>query len=148
MFTDRQLKSFWSKVDVRGLDDCWNWTAALSQRGRPVFSPQVCRKLGISYLAYRISWILSNGVIPWGKNVLHSCDNPRCCNPRHLWLGTSRDNTQDMFNKGRSGKSKLSPDQVLKIREDPRPRRIIAKENGVTLNMIQKIKSRHSWSQL
>lgn len=148
MFTDRQLRSFWSKVDVKGEDDCWEWTAARNQRGRPVFQPRTCQKLGISYSAYRISWILFKGEIPEGQWVLHTCDNPACINPKHLFLGTAKQNTRDMFGKGRSGKSKLVPSQVLKIRDDPRPRRIIAKEYGVTLNMVQKIKSGHSWRHL
>lgn len=148
MFTNRQLKAFWDKVDVKGPLDCWNWKASKSLRGRPVFNPSGCQKLGISYLSYRVSWVIHYGLVPPGMCVLHSCDNPLCCNPEHLFLGTSLDNTIDMLKKGRGGKAKLNELQVMNIRKDERPRREIASEYGITLNMIQKIKSRHSWRHL
>lgn len=51
--------------------------------------------------AHRLAWTMFNGPIPDGLNVLHACDNPACCNPAHLWLGTQRDNVQDMLRKKR-----------------------------------------------
>lgn len=148
MFSPHQLKSFWDKVGIKGLDDCWEWTAARSLRGRPIYSPRLCKSLGISYLSYRVAWELTRGPIPEGLSVLHRCDNPLCCNPTHLFLGNQLSNTLDMLKKGRSGKAKLEERQVREIKVDERPRRIIAKEYGVTLNTVQKIKSGHSWRHL
>lgn len=51
---------------------------------------------------HRVSWELANGPVPDGMYVLHRCDNPPCCNPEHLFLGTLSDNTQDMLSKGRA----------------------------------------------
>lgn len=146
MISDKLIRSFWDKVQIT--DTCWIWTGSKNSRGRGVFHPSACKKLGISYLAYRVSWIIHYGAIPTGKQVCHTCDNPSCVNPEHLFLGSAKDNTLDMLKKGRSGKTKLVAEQVLLIREDPRPRRVIAKEFNVTLNMIQKIKSKRSWKHL
>ena len=136
--------SFWGKVRIT--PGCWEWTAARNQAGRGILNPRLCRKNGLSPLAYRISWLIHFGPIPSGLHVLHSCDNPGCVNPNHLFLGSPLDNTLDMMRKRRGGKSKLSEDQVRMIRGDQRPRRVIAKEYGVSLNQVQKIKSGYSWS--
>ncbi len=87
---------FWSKVDVRAPDECWPWSSALNEHGYGVFGG---RKLPV--LAHRAMWQVFNGPIPAGMCVLHHCDNPRCVNPAHLWLGTNADNTADMMTKGR-----------------------------------------------
>ena len=105
-------------------------------------------------LAHRISYELSVGPIPPGLQVLHRCDNPPCCNPSHLFLGSHYDNKKDEIEKGRhnfgekNGGSKLTKEQVLKIRDDTRTALAIAAEYGITFNHVYYIKHRRSWKHL
>lgn len=90
------LERFLSKVDKT--DKCWLWTGAKNKQGYGSLkiSGRQCR-------ANRISYQLFNGDIPNGHFVMHTCDNPACVNPAHLITGSPKENTQDMFKKGRNG---------------------------------------------
>jgi hypothetical protein len=90
---------FWSKVRTGTEADCWEWTAGL-YGGKRYGSFRVSKELG-NHLAHRVAFGLSNGGIPDGMDILHRCDNPRCCNPKHLFAGTAKDNVDDMMAKGR-----------------------------------------------
>ncbi len=68
---------------------------------------------GKRFLTHRLVWLLTYGDIPEGQKVLHKCDNPGCVNPEHLFLGTSKDNSQDMVNKGRQEKGESHHSAVL-----------------------------------
>lgn len=85
-------KRFWSKVTVGEPDECWNWTAALNNMGYGVIGTgrRVEGTRGISY-AHRLAWEFTHGTIQDGLLVLHRCDNSKCCNPSHLYLGTYTD---------------------------------------------------------
>ncbi len=113
--TDR----FWSKVDKNG--DCWIWTASRSKKGYGRIGLG-SRKEGVA-LAHRVAYELSIGPIPEGLDVLHSCDNPPCCNPGHLFLGTQQDNMADKIAKGRQPRgaenyrAQLTWEQVDEIRK-------------------------------
>ena len=87
-------KRFWSKV--KKTDYCWNWIAseAGNHYGGFKFRGQTTK-------ANRVSWILHFGEIPKGMCILHKCDNKKCVNPDHLFLGTFADNNLDMMKKGR-----------------------------------------------
>lgn len=110
---------FWSKVDRRSDEECWPWMAAVrkNNEGYGAFWFE-----GRHHPSNRIAYMLSNGDIPLGQVVCHTCDNPRCCNPSHLFLGTPRDNNDDKVCKRRHshaeshGNAKLSNSQVRDIR--------------------------------
>jgi len=120
---------FWSIVNVCGEDECWEWTGYRinGKYGRFYYKG----KKGES--AHRIAWMMTYGEIPEGMFVCHHCDNPPCCNPKHLFIGSFSDNMQDMWNKRRHPnptgrpsetmtgerniKARLTSDNVLRIRE-------------------------------
>ena len=95
--TTDPIKRFWSKVDKRGPDECWPWLAGKGKDGYGSFTAASRKTIGAHCFAY----ILAHGPIPKRLQVLHSCDNPPCCNPAHLWLGTALDNNRDSATKRR-----------------------------------------------
>lgn len=109
---------FYSNI-IKKETGCWEWQAGKTKAGYGQYS--LNKKV---LYAHRLSWELSNKEIPKGMHVLHSCDNPSCINPDHLFIGTQKDNMRDKINKGRSnlpfgirsGVSKLTEEQVTKIR--------------------------------
>jgi len=92
---------FWSKFK-RPKGKCWNWLASLDTSGYGLIrESHGSRNCSTTHKAHRLSWMLFNGPIPDGLYVLHKCDNPKCVNPGHLFLGTALDNAQDRDKKGR-----------------------------------------------
>lgn len=139
---------FWNYVDrTPKADDCWPWTRYIDREG---YGRAVARKPGQSPLAHRHAWILSRGSIPKGSHVLHSCDNPACCNPAHLFLGTHQDNMKDR-NKKRRFYAKLTEDDVRKIRrahESGLSQTQLAKAFGTTPSNISLICNKINWRNI
>ena len=142
------LTRFWSRVERRDLFGCWLWTAVKDGNGYGEISVG-----GKMLRTHRVAYELAVGPIPKGLCVLHTCDNPPCVNPAHLWLGTKGDNTRDCIAKGRGARSKgeahglakLKSKDIPKIRNDDRALRTIAADYGVGRNTICDIKRRKRW---
>lgn len=147
---------FWSGV-LRGLpEDCWVWTKSVDNRGYGKLSSRR-GKGGSPERAHRVSWELHFGTIPQDKEVCHRCDNPRCVNPNHLFLGTHRDNMDDAVAKHRMAHgsnhccAKLSEQDVVEIRalrHDGVAQRTIARMFGVTHSAIEKIDNGQNWKHV
>jgi len=134
-----------------GANGCMEWTGSRNSYGYGRFR----WKRG-AFMAHRVAYELATGApIPIGKVVCHRCDNPPCCNPDHLFLGTPKDNSQDMARKGRSTRgarnpqAKLTDEIVVRIRADlasGETGRNVAKKHNVTPALISKIKRGHIWA--
>jgi hypothetical protein len=95
-FSEKALAHFWRRVDVRGPDECWPFDGATpGRRGRLGMD-------GLCTAAYRIALMIKEGRrLNSSELALHSCDNPACCNPAHLRVGTHAENMRDMTERGR-----------------------------------------------
>jgi len=99
LLTSEDIERFWSKIEIRGGDECWPWIAkATNPAGYGVLK----HKSGKNIIASRISCFLEHGEPPHpAAKSLHSCDNPPCCNPAHLRWGTQKDNVSDAKSRSR-----------------------------------------------
>jgi len=130
-----------AKVRINPDTGCWEWTACLNNRGYGRL-----RTDRDEMLAHRASWIAWNGEIQNGLWVLHKCDNRKCVNPNHLFLGNHEENMRDMFEKGHySPRSKLTKEQVFKILTDERPSKVLAGLFGVCKSTINNLRSRRTY---
>ncbi len=143
----RHNDRFWTKGGKTAT--CWDWTGLRSHAGYGHF-----RFRGGIRRAHRVAWELTRGPIPDGLCVLHSCDNPSCVRPDHLFLGTNADNIRDKTVKGRAakgeinGNAKLTAEQVRAIRSDKRLEREIAADFGIVRSHVRAIKAREKWAHL
>jgi hypothetical protein len=141
---------FWEKVDRRGDDECWEWTASRDPKGYGYVNTPPHRR------AHRLSYALHNGTIPQGMQVMHSCDNPPCVNPAHLRLGTNLQNQEERKARrpwkgprgGAHHKARLTEADVLAIRNDTRTGAALAKAYGVSQSSISSIRHRKSWTHV
>jgi hypothetical protein len=101
---------FWEQVAIGAPQACWLWTGKSSTgHGYGTFTSSYAKALfpnkqSRTYLTHRMAYALHHGPIEEALLVCHACDTPRCCNPAHLFLGSSLDNSRDMVRKGRSAK--------------------------------------------
>jgi hypothetical protein len=161
-------RRFWQKVDRGDGNGCWLWRGGANPGTYGAGSLEG-RHMG----AHRIAWILAHGEIPDGLFVCHHCDTPRCVNPSHLFLGTSKQNMVDCANKGRTlrgdrhyarreafrlargeahGSAKLTEQDVRQIRALYMPRvlgyQALATRYGVGVTAIWAIVTRRTWTHV
>lgn len=148
---------FWAKVERTTADACWLWKGKCKRNGygQICADPEGNVLRGRKLYAHRVAFELAFGPIPTGLHVLHRCDNPRCVNPAHLFLGTHQDNMADMIAKQRHAHGerqptrKLSKHQVRAIRwlahHDPGPQTNLAREFGVSASTVTHILTRQTW---
>lgn len=98
---------FWSKVDIGAPKDCWEWQASLHTSGYGRFKIASYTTM----MANRVALVIHTGEEHLDKFALHTCDNPKCCNPHHLYWGTHSQNMQDMVRRGRNSKRDQSGTQ-------------------------------------
>lgn len=123
---DETRKRFWSYVNIGADFDCWPYLKACFTFGHGAFKAE-----GKSWQAHRMAWTLTNGDIENGLCVLHRCDNPPCCNPSHLFLGTKSANSRDMISKGRHARGDrhaVSKNPLLVTGEN-NPRAVITEDH-------------------
>ncbi len=154
---------FWERVNKGPPDQCWEWKG---YRVKSKLSYGSYRFEGKQWRAHRLAYLFHYGKLPMEMFVCHSCDNPPCCNPAHLWLGTALDNNRDRERKGRGvhvcgkrdginyvrgkshGLAKLTESMINPIREDKRPQRTIARDYGVHQKAISLIKLGQTWQHV
>lgn len=148
---------FWRFVVKGDESECWEWTGSLNNKGYGKIGENAPSRK--TMLAHRASYVLHNGEIPNGFVVCHRCDNPKCVNPSHLFIGTNIDNVADMIAKGRDYRgeprkgelhpgAKITADIVRSIRNDDRPLSVIGKEYNITKGHVSNIKRGKVWKHI
>lgn len=146
---------FWGKVEEGKIDECWEWLAQKIHGGYGAI-----RIEGKLQMAHRVAWSLVFGLIPEDLYVCHTCDNPSCVNPHHLFLGTPKDNMVDAEKKGRlvhyrgeqHANSKLTSDSVRYIRRaypaSGESLQSLAEQFGVSDTLVHQIVHGIGWEHL
>ena len=143
---------FWSRVPGKPQDECWEWSGHCGNHGYGVIRD---RKKFLT--AHRVSYAINRGEIPNGLWVLHTCDNRKCVNPSHLFLGTHRDNDDDKMNKGRQSKgeqtglAKVNSAEVREIRATLKTgltQEAVGAKYGLHQSQVSRIGRSKSWAHI
>jgi len=148
----KYINRIFNRIEIDPVTRCWNSTYASNSWGYAKISIK-SKVLAV----HRIMYEYIHGTIPSDKPfILHRCDNPKCCNPTHLYSGTPQNNVDDMINRNRypdqKGETnygaKLTEKQVKEIRASNKPQPILAKQFNVVRQTISNIKTRRRWKHL
>ncbi len=160
--SDNDILRFWSKVRIRGLDECWPWTAGtVGGYGSFCIFKKFSQSERHMFVSSRVAYLIHHGSVP-DLHICHTCDNRKCCNPRHLFAGTVKDNSDDMIAKGRQvkakgeghGMSKLRDSDIKEIRQRfvKRDRKngesALGREFRVSQTVISSIIRRRTWKHI
>lgn len=144
-----ERERFWKKVVVRADDECWRWTGASNPGGYGRF--RLTSEGNRIVPAHRWAYEQRYGPAPKELHILHRCDNPRCVNPSHLFVGTPQDNVTDKMVKGRSKLNKLTEEQAIyamaRLLVGERATRI-ARDFGVDRSTISHLWGGSTWKHL
>lgn len=157
---------FWKRVERhKSSVECWNWQGFRYPNG---YGQVGTAKYGSRY-AHRVAWVVTNGAIPVGKFICHRCDNPACCNPAHLFVGTPADNSKDMARKKRSAlgerngmhnnplgtnrgernhAAKLTPEIAMQVFQATGTQREIGERFGLSQAQVGQIKRKVNWRHI
>lgn len=140
--SERLRARFHARIDERGEGECWVWTGARTKGGYGVMSGE---HRGDSPLrCHRVAYELHYGPIPDGLHVRHRCDNPPCCNPAHLLVGTNADNVADKVERNRQARTALrgsvNPSTNLNERAVAEIRRLLAERDDRTTRKIVRVR--------
>ena len=133
-------------IDMKNGDvqQCWPWKKSVSGgKGRPYFDVN-----GVKYLAYRLTYEMYHGPIPDKQVVRHKCDNPNCCNPHHLELGSHQENMDDMVERERHGLPHHTVKSIKRLIEKGVSDAEIAERFGQTPENIAKIRQGVSYKHI
>ena len=149
-------KALWERIDQSGGPDaCWIWKGAKSPLGYGRLKIQTKYKVKV-WSPHRLAYELTYSPIPPDLIVCHRCDVPSCCNPKHLFLGTYKDNTHDAYLKGRLIKgskqvnAKLTEEQVAQIRtmRASMTLKVIAERFNISISSVSQIALRKQWKHV
>lgn len=154
--TERDIKRFYGSYKKGGKAECWEWNKHSPSTKYGQFYIK-----DVSVRPNRLSYYLHKGKIPTGKIICHTCDNPPCVNPKHLYAGTYRDNTNDAINRGRhkypgyrgekNGNNTLKEKEVIKIKKLFEKGEIpssLARKFNVSRRCIYHIVQGNTWKHL
>ena len=154
VLTDELIKRFWSNVDKRSQDECWEWRAALRNGYGAIKSK------GILYSSHRLAYTIANGDPPDDLVIGHKCDNRMCCNPAHLEAITYSKNNTDAFARSRKTPTKGEAIHTAKLTEEQvrsickyriatgDGARKIARKFGFSVHSVKAILERHAWRHI
>lgn len=135
---------FWSKVNVLGENECWEWQGGKNSDGYG----NVGKWSGQWWKAHQLSYYLTYGSLPEGRCICHTCDNRSCCNPKHLWIGTHQENMDDMARKERAWGTRLSAKMAVEMRRERKAGatyRELRDKYGVSDAHITRILNKQAW---